>query len=96
MGITRIRLTGYIDVPPDRRADIAAALPEHIRTTRAEPGCLSFDVDPDPAVAGRYTVSELFASRADFEEHQRRIVASAWGRISDGIARHYDMAEVPG
>jgi quinol monooxygenase YgiN len=90
---TRIRLTGHIDVPADRRDAIAAALPEHIRLSRAEPGCLSFEVTPDPAVPGRLAVAELFESRAAFEAHQGRVAASDWGRISDGIARTYEISE---
>ncbi|GKY87654.1 putative quinol monooxygenase [Sinisalibacter aestuarii] len=90
-----IRLTGHIDVPEPRRAAIAAALPEHIRLTRAEPGCLAFEVRPDPAMPGRYTVAELFASRAAFEAHQARVAASDWGRISAGLPRSYTIDEVP-
>ena len=43
-----IELTGYIDVPEGRREAIAAALPLHIELTRAEMGCVRFDVTPDP------------------------------------------------
>lgn len=90
----RIRLTGHIDVPEDRRVSVAAALPHHVRLTRAEPGCLSFEVTPDPACPGRYRVAELFASRAAFEAHQARVAASDWGRISAGILRSYRVEEV--
>jgi len=84
-----IRLTGHIDVPPDRLAAVSAALPEHIRLTRAEPGCVKFDVNPDPETSGRFLVSELFASSADFDAHQTRVRGADWGRITDTIARDY-------
>ncbi|MEJ2029899.1 MAG: putative quinol monooxygenase [Maritimibacter sp.] len=90
----KIRLTGHIDVPEDRMDAIAAALPEHIRLTHAEPGCLSFEVLPDPSVPGRFSVAELYASRADFEAHQARGAASDWGKISAGIPRSYEITEV--
>jgi quinol monooxygenase YgiN len=90
----QIRLTGHIDVPEARRAAVAAALPEHIRLTRAEPGCRSFDVTADPDVAGRYRVAESFASRADFDVHQQRTGARDWARVSAGIARSYTIEDL--
>ena len=91
---THIRLSGHIDVPEERRAAVAEALPEHIRLTRAEPGCLRFEVRCDPRRPGRWLVDELFAGRAAFEAHQARVRASRWGRITEGIPRHYRIEEV--
>lgn len=88
-----IELTGYIDVPEGRREAIAAALPLHIELTRAETGCVRFDVIPDPEVEGRYNVSELFTDRESFDAHQARVKASAWGEISAGIRREYSIRE---
>lgn len=88
-----IRLSGYIDVPEARRAAIEAALPFHVAATRAEAGCLDFQVAPDPATPGRYRVEERFTDRAAFEAHQARARASEWGRLSAGIARHYEVTE---
>lgn len=90
----QIRLAGHIDVPPSRHAALAAALPDHIRLTRAEPGYLRFDVTPDPTVPGRWHVAELFASRAPFDAHQVRAMASAWGPASAGSNRHYAVEEI--
>ena len=88
-----IELTGYIDVPEGRREAIATALPLHIELTRAETGCVRFDVIPDPKVAGRYNVSELFTDRESFDAHQARVKISAWGEISAGIRREYSIRE---
>lgn len=86
-------LTGHIDVPENRRAEIKAALPEHIRLTRAEPGCEVFEVVADPDAPGRYHVSERFTDRAAFEAHQERAAASAWAQISGGIPRSCQTEE---
>ena len=88
-----IELTGYIEVPEGRREAIAAALPLHIELSRAETGCVGFDVTPDPEVAGRYNVSELFTDRESFDAHQARVKASAWGEISAGMRREYSIRE---
>ncbi|WP_240482054.1 putative quinol monooxygenase [Ruegeria marisrubri] len=91
----QIVLTGHMDVPPDRIDAVMAALPDHIALTRAEPGCLSFEVKPAPGLPGRLVVSERFQSRADFEAHQARIKGSHWAAVTRGIARHYKVSEVP-
>ena len=96
MGISgpRLRLSGHIDVPADRLEAVAAALPDHIRLTRAEPGCLSFQVTPDSSHPGRFQVDELFTDRAAFDAHQARAGATHWARITAGIPRHYVVTDV--
>jgi quinol monooxygenase YgiN len=86
---TRIFLDGYIDVPPDRLDAVTAALPAHIALTRAEPGCLSFSVEPDADIAGRFTVSEVFIDQAAFDAHQDRMRSSEWFAVTKGIPRDY-------
>ncbi len=84
-------LTGTLDVPPDRLAAVRAALPEHIRLTRAEPGCLRFEVVEDPEAPGHFRVNEEFTDAASFRAHQARVKSSDWGRISEGIPRDYEI-----
>jgi quinol monooxygenase YgiN len=91
-----IKLTGYIDIPADRLDAVTDALPAHIALTRAEPGCLSFEVTPDSDHPGRFSVAELFTDRAAFEAHQARAGASPWAEVTAGIPRHYQIEEVDG
>ncbi len=91
----KIQLTGYIDVPADRLDQVSAALPEHIRLTCAETGCISFDVTPSPEVAGRFDVAEVFADRNSFDAHQQRAGATNWAKVTKGITRHYQIVEIP-
>ncbi|MGR3636805.1 MAG: putative quinol monooxygenase [Shimia sp.] len=91
----RISLTGHIDVPHDRLKAVAQALPKHIALTRAEPGCLSFEVTQDPQNPHRFHVSELFENRAAFDAHQARTKASEWFATTNGIARSYQVKELP-
>lgn len=90
----KINLIGYIDVPLERIDAITAALPEHIRLTRLEAGCIRFDVTADSEHKGRFHVAEVFANRADFDAHQDRTQTSDWARITQGIARHYSLSEI--
>lgn len=86
-----VTLKGHIDVPADRLEQIRAGLVEHIRLTRNEPGCLSFDVTEDPAIPGRFNVAEAFTDSDAFRAHQTRAQASDWARISAGIPRDYSV-----
>ncbi|MCB1400191.1 MAG: antibiotic biosynthesis monooxygenase [Rhodobacteraceae bacterium] len=85
----RIALVGTLRCRNAAEAGIVRThLPEHVRLSRAEPGCLKFEVtqDDDPLI---WQVSECFASAADFEAHQARVKASEWGLATQGIARDY-------
>ena len=86
-----IHLSGTLVCRDAREAAIVtAALPEHVRLTRAEPGCVSFEVatTDDPLV---WTVEESFVDAAAFRSHQQRVVGSAWGRATAGIERRYEV-----
>lgn len=88
-----VYLTGYLRCDTaDQAAKVQAALPEHIRLTREEPGCLTFDVTPtdDPLV---WYVSESFVDRAAFDAHTARAKASDWGRESQGIPRDFQIED---
>ena len=68
-------------------------LPEHISLSRAEPGCLHFDIwqDDDPLV---WHLAELFADADAFAAHTARTRASAWGQASGGIRREFQPRDV--
>ncbi len=86
-----VTLEGYIQVPKERLDDVRTALVEHIELTRAEPGCLRFEVVASQTEPGRFDVSEEFEDKAAFETHQARVKSSDWGRITQGIPRDYKI-----
>lgn len=91
----RVALTGHLRCATRAQADrVRAGLDAHQRLTRAEPGCLRFDVTPtdDPLL---WQVSELFTDRAAFEAHQTRTAASDWARLTAGITRDYKITDTP-
>ena len=69
-------------------AIVSQYLPEHIRLTRAEPGCLSFEVTQsgDPMI---WRVAERFADRAAFDAHQTRTRATDWWAATAAIRRDF-------
>lgn len=86
-----ITLTGrLICADAAQAALVRLYLPDHIRLSRAEPGCLSFDVVPtrDPLV---WQVDESFTDRAAFDAHQTRTRESRWFRETAHIRREFQI-----
>jgi quinol monooxygenase YgiN len=89
-----IRLRGHlICVTEDEVAAVNTHLPQHIALTRAEPGCLSFEITPtdDPKV---FEVMETFRTRDDFNAHQTRTRASVWFEATRGILRDFRIEDI--
>lgn len=86
-----VYLGGYITVPDNAKPSVESALPTHITTTRAEVGCIRFDVTPDPHIKGRYNVFEIFDSSASFNAHQNRSADSPWADASKNCPRNYTI-----
>jgi quinol monooxygenase YgiN len=88
-----LRLTGELRcASPDEVAAIRRHRAEHVRLTRAEPGCIAFEIaeTDDPLI---WRVEERFRDRAAFEAHQRRTRASPWWEATQTIARDFEMSE---
>ncbi|MFJ2618949.1 putative quinol monooxygenase [Glutamicibacter sp. NPDC087344] len=69
---------------------VAEHLPLHTELTRAEPGCISFEVAPsdNPLV---WLVEERFTNAEAFRNHQARVAGSLWGRVTREIIRDYEV-----
>ncbi|MDO5631504.1 MAG: GNAT family N-acetyltransferase [Paracoccus sp. (in: a-proteobacteria)] len=67
-------------------------LPDHITASRAEPGCLRFDIaqDNDPMI---WHLNELFTDTTAFAAHQSRTQASTWGQNSAAIRRDFTATD---
>lgn len=87
----KITLSGHILVPPSELELIREALPIHIESTRAEEGCIKFQVEEHTTEAGRFDVYEEFVSKAAFEHHQERVKESDWGAKTQNVSRSYKI-----
>lgn len=86
-----VRVTGRLICADDTQGDVVRAmLPDHIRLSRAEPGCLAFDVRPtdDPLI---WALDETFLDAAAFAAHQARTKASPWWTATQQIARDFQI-----
>ncbi len=90
-----MRLRGQLICVDEAEATVVRRhAPAHIAASRAEPGCLLFDLTPtdNPLV---WEVMESFRTRADFDAHQTRTRASDWFAATRTIMRDYLVEEVP-
>ncbi len=88
-----IRVTGQlICATADDAAVVEARLPDHIRLSRAEPGCETFSVIPtaSPLV---WQLDETFADHAAFEAHQARTQSSDWFLATAHLTRNFQVIE---
>ncbi|MBA3909011.1 MAG: antibiotic biosynthesis monooxygenase [Rhodobacter sp.] len=88
-----IRVTGTLSCRTAGEADfVRTHLPDHVRLSRSEPGCLSFNVDPtdDPLV---WRLDETFTDRPAFQAHQTRTRASVWFAATSQLGRDFQVSE---
>lgn len=86
-----VYLSGYIDVPKEDIKAVKLALPAHIRLSRQEPDCKSFNIRQDDSLPTRFHVIESFISPAAFRRHQDRMKTSEWALVSGNASRFYDI-----
>lgn len=89
--MSRIALSGRLICADEIEAEVLKRhLGAHIQASRAEPGCLRFDIAPtdDPLV---WQVDELFAGQAAFDAHKARTAASPWAEATRAIRRDISL-----
>lgn len=77
-----IILLGTVDVAPDEREQYLADRQPHAEASRTDAGNISFSIAADSTLSGRVHFVELWASKADLDEHgaasnRRNLPASA-------------------
>lgn len=95
--MARLRLTGFLRCRTLDEADrIVPYLDDHIRLTRAEPGCLEFEVLRSAADPACFAVSETYVDAAALDAHRARAAGTIWARVTAGIPRDYTVTEIGG
>ena len=89
--MSKVTLSGHIEVPAVELAKIAVALEKHMALTREEPGCIVFEVVQDSEEPTMFSVYEEFVDQAAFDSHQNRVLASSWSEATKNVVRHYKV-----
>lgn len=91
--MSRVALKGFILVPEKDLELVKHELITHKRLTLEEPGCLTFLVTQSPTNPFCFDVYEEFVDKASFKQHQERVQASHWGKVTANIKRQYQIFE---
>jgi quinol monooxygenase YgiN len=67
--VFKVTLKGFILVSDDNIYDVLSELPNHIKLTRNEAGCLVFNVIQDASNMCRFNVYEQFQDIDSFKQH---------------------------
>lgn len=95
--MSHVILTGFLICRTLEEADrVAGLLPDHIRVTRSEPGCIACEMLRSMADPVRFAVRQIFATQADFDAHQARLADSHWRRVTGSIPREYVLTDGSG
>ncbi|GAA3920765.1 putative quinol monooxygenase [Microbacterium invictum] len=87
--MTEVTLTGKLVCASPAEAEVVEdLLPHHVLSTRAEPGCLLFEVTRRGSSLV-WDVTERFENADAFRAHQARVAESAWGSETAAIQRDY-------
>ncbi len=89
--MSKVTLSGHIIVPEDELEVVKKTLIEHIRLTREEDGCITFNVIQDSVNPNRFDVYEEFTDKVAFKFHQARVKFSHWGEVTTNVERHYEI-----
>lgn len=91
--LKNIVVSGSITCEPNDLDMLSAAVDEHIRLTRAEAGCIEFDIVQSAPGSGKFVISERFVDRAAFDAHTARTRASNWWAKTQHIPRDITINE---
>ena len=89
--MAKVILQGFITVPKGDLDKAKAELTNHIRLTRAEAGCLTFEVNQDSEEITKFSVYEEFIDEIAFYAHQDRAKNYNWAKVTNNVERHYKV-----
>ncbi|HCG8655604.1 TPA: antibiotic biosynthesis monooxygenase [Vibrio parahaemolyticus] len=89
--MTKVTLKGFILVPQSELELVKSELVNHRRLTLEEAGCITFSVIQSSDNPLRFDVCEEFTNKESFEQHQKRVKASYWGKVTVNVERHYEI-----
>ncbi|MBT2949617.1 antibiotic biosynthesis monooxygenase [Vibrio anguillarum] len=91
--MSKVTLKGFILVPESDLELVKNELVNHKRLTLDESGCITFSVIENPENPLRFDIYEEFVDKVAFEQHQKRVKASHWGKVTVNVERHYEIFE---
>ncbi len=91
--MSKIILHGHIIVPDADLEAVKTELVIHKNLTLNEIGCLTFDVLQDENNINKFNVFEEFCDQQSFDNHQKRVKNSRWGKVTINVKRYYQISK---
>lgn len=90
----QLTIVAHIHAKPDHIAQVQAELEKLIPTTRAEPGCLQYDLHRDNADPAHFMFYENWTSRALWQAHMNAPHLAAYMRATEGAVAEFTLHEM--
>ncbi len=89
----KVVVSGQIYVPLRSLDEIRRAIEIHVELSRAEEGCLMFDLIESLEEPGRFDLYEEFVDMNAFEQHKLRAETSEWAEVSKEVQRDFEVQQ---
>ena len=76
-----LTIVAHIHAEPDHIGDVKAALQNLVAPTRAEKGCLQYDLHQDNADPGHFMFFENWSSRDTWQDHMNSAISRPMGLL---------------
>ncbi|NMN94712.1 putative quinol monooxygenase [Antrihabitans stalactiti] len=85
--MTNLNVVAVIQAKPDTIEEVRAVLADLVRASRAEPGCVSYDLNESLAAPGTFVAIESWRSQEDLAEHAKsQHMRAALSAVGDRLA----------
>ncbi|MDF1800634.1 MAG: putative quinol monooxygenase [Planctomycetota bacterium] len=92
--MSKLTIVANITCAPDKRDLVRAELEKLIAPTRAEAGCLQYDLHQDNEDPDRFLFFENWESRELWQDHMAAAHLAAFRSATDGAIAEFTVAEL--
>ncbi len=90
----KLTIVANIFANPDKIDHLKAELEKLIEPTRAEPGCINYDLHQDNANPGHFLFYENWTSRELWQEHMNAEHIAAYKQATEGAVAKFTLNEM--
>ena len=92
--MAQLTIVANIHANPDRIGLVKAELEKLIPVTRAEEGCINYDLHQDNDDPAHFTFYENWESRELWQDHMRAPHLAAYMEATDGAVAEFTVSEM--
>jgi len=92
--MAKLTIVANIHANPDRIGLVKAELEKLIPVTRAEEGCIQYDLHQDNDDPAHFTFYENWESRELWQDHMRAPHLAAYMEATDGAVAEFTVSEM--